>query len=98
MKWKEINPPTTLLHCRSFVNSEKKLSVFVGQENNKWHLSIAHQGSRYPTWDEIKFARYTWIPNDVTMAMILPPKEEYINVHSNCFHIHEIDGELLLEK
>ena len=54
-----------------------------------WHLSISHP-ARYPTWDEIADARYTLVPDNVTMAMILPPKAEYINLHPNCFHLHEI--------
>jgi hypothetical protein len=55
----------------------------------RWHLSISCK-SRYPTWDEIHDARYALLPNDITVAMILPPKEEYVNLHPNCFHLHEI--------
>lgn len=57
-----------------------------------WHLSISHL-SRYPTWDEIKVARYTLCPADVSMAMILPPTDEYVNVpeQDNVFHMHEIE-------
>jgi hypothetical protein len=58
----------------------------------RWHLSISHQ-TRYPTWEEIKEARYALLPDDVTMAMLLPPKGEYVNLHNNCFHLHEIDNE-----
>jgi hypothetical protein len=59
-----------------------------------WHLSISHP-SRYPTWDEIKTARYELTPHDVTMAMILPPPAEYVNVvaQDNVFHLHEIEAE-----
>ena len=75
-------------------------NVMVGVEPNtergivrqRWHLSISHS-ARYPLWDEIKEARYKLVPLNVTMAMILPPPDEYVNVHSNCFHLHEIDGE-----
>jgi hypothetical protein len=60
----------------------------------RWHLSISHP-SRYPTWDEIKTARYKLVPHDVTMAMILPPPDQYVNVEAqdNVFHLHEIEGE-----
>lgn len=56
-----------------------------------WHLSIAHP-SRYPTWDEIKVARYALTPEDVPMAMILPRTAEYVNVpaQDNVFHLHEL--------
>jgi hypothetical protein len=59
-----------------------------------WHLSISHP-HRYPNWDEIHDARYQLVPDDVTMAMILPPKSEYVNLHPNCFHLHEMPYDLL---
>ena len=70
--------------------------IFVGQEplgpagELSWHLSISHP-SRYPDWDEIKAARYALVPDKVTMAMLLPPKEKYVNVHPRCFHLWEIN-------
>ena len=77
-------------YCRCFQFGE--CSIIVGKEPIGWHLSISHP-SRYPTWDEIHDVRYELVPNHVTMAMILPPQEEYVNRHPNCFHLHEIDGE-----
>jgi hypothetical protein len=55
-----------------------------------WHLSIAHR-TRYPTWDEIADVRYELVPDDVTMAMLLPPRGEYVNAHERCFHLWQID-------
>ena len=57
------------------------------------HLSISHK-TRYPTWDEIFSARYFFIPDVIPMAMMLPPKEEYVDLHPNCFHLWEIEEEL----
>lgn len=57
-------------------------------ERGGYHLSIAHP-TRYPTWDEIAYVRYELIPNDVPMVMWLPPKEEYINIHSFCLQMTE---------
>jgi hypothetical protein len=34
---------------------------------------------RYPTWAEIEEARTHFIPESVPLAMLLPPKEEYLN-------------------
>ena len=59
-----------------------------------WHISVSRK-DRYPTWDEIKAARYDLIPDAVTMAQILPPRAEYVNLHTNTFHLHEIrDGKV----
>jgi hypothetical protein len=66
--------------------------VFVGLEPAGWHLSISTP-NRNPTWEEIKAARYDFCPHDVTMAMILPPTKEYVNVHNFCFHLYQIPNE-----
>ena len=55
----------------------------------RWHMSIS-RNDRYPSWDEIRDARYALLPDDVTIAMLLPPKAEYVDLHPNCFHLHEI--------
>lgn len=59
----------------------------------RWHLSISHP-SRYPTWDEIKTARYKLTPPALRMAMLLPPPDEYVNVaaQDNVFHLHELES------
>jgi hypothetical protein len=56
-----------------------------------YHMSISHK-LRYPTWDEIRDAWYALVPNSNNRigAMILPNKKDYINVHPNCFQVHEL--------
>jgi hypothetical protein len=56
-----------------------------------WHMSISHP-RRLPTWDEIAHARYELVPDGVTMAAILPPKDQYINLHNFCMQVCEIPG------
>lgn len=55
-----------------------------------WHVSISLP-DRYPTWDEIRDVRYLF-PQlaRVTMAQLLPPAEDYVSVHPNCFHLWEV--------
>jgi len=58
----------------------------------RWHMSISTR-TRYPVWDEIRDAWYALKPKEcanTTMAMLLPPQSEYVNLHPNCFHLHEI--------
>lgn len=64
--------------------------ILVSRENGKWHLSISRP-DKYPDWDDIRDARYALLPDNITMAMLLPPTAEYVNFHKNCFHLHEID-------
>lgn len=66
--------------------------ILVSREFGKWHLSISHP-EKYPDWDTIRDARYALLPDDITMAMLLPPTSQYVNVHHNCFHLHEIENE-----
>lgn len=82
--------------------SDGHLSVLVGAEAAKngprWHLSISHRTNgyppkpgRYPTWDEIKDARYRFMPGDITVAQILPPQDEYVNVAPTTFQLWQIE-------
>lgn len=56
---------------------------------NGWHMSVSHE-SRQPTWDEVAHLRYALLPDQVTMAYLLPPKDDYINLHPNCMQIVEV--------
>lgn len=39
---------------------------------------------------QLKEIRYEFLPNDIHVAQIFPPREEFVNVHQNCFHLWEI--------
>ena len=76
------------------------LRAFVAREPSGWHLSIAHSRPlgdrhrrRYCNWDEIAEARYSLLPDDITVAMLLPPRGQYVAVHPTVFHLHEIPSE-----
>ena len=93
----EIAPPEVYggvpnIYNKAYAKGELRIwitrDLYKGNEL-RWHLSISCR-DRYPVWDEIRDARYALIPDDCTMAMMLPPKREYVNVHKNCFHLHEI--------
>jgi hypothetical protein len=63
--------------------------IIVGRSASGWHMSISC-GDRYPTWDEVAKARYELILDGVTMAMLLPPEAEFVNVHPTTLHLWEI--------
>jgi hypothetical protein len=64
-------------------------NIIVSNDNGLWHLSISRT-DRYPSWGEIYRARYDLLPDEITMAMYLPPKAEYVNLHPNCFHLYQV--------
>lgn len=77
---------------RDFAKSciDGELGIIISIDGGKYHLSVSCR-DRYPTWDEIKYVRYKYLPNEKTFGLLLPPKEEYVNVHPNCFHLWEIN-------
>lgn len=64
-----------------------------------WHMSISTRTNthpprpmkRLPGWYEIKEARYKFIPDKVVMALLLPPMDDYVNVHETTMQLWEID-------
>ncbi len=76
--------------------------------NGRFHMSISHNiptaaimgqnlPGRYPTWDEIREARYKFVPHDVNMAIMFPPPEVYYNRHSTCIHLVQVPVSFALD-
>ena len=84
--WTEIK---SIYGSQAFQRGSVRVILSLDGPEKLWHISIscAH---RYPHWDEIKKARYDLCPDEITMAMLLPPRSEYVNIHPNCFHLHEL--------
>ena len=63
--------------------------ILINKEEGLWHLSVSsnHTLGYY----ELKEIRYKFMPNDMQVAQIFPPREEFINVHENCFHLWELE-------
>lgn len=66
--------------------------IIVTKDAGLWHLSISHP-YRYPTYDELKKARYDYMPDEIMAAQIFPPKKDFINVHPFCFHLWQLRDE-----
>lgn len=65
----------------------------VSKDNGLWHLSISHP-KRLPTYDELKEARYNYMPELHYVAQIFPPKNEFVNLHPYCLHLWELSGDV----
>lgn len=74
-----------------------RCQILVSRQQVGWHLSISRP-DRLPTWEEARDARYELIPDDATMALLLPPRSEYINVHEYCLQLYEIPSEYIERK
>lgn len=90
-----INVGTDIPGVKKYLMGECVILISHEKHENdvlKWHLSIS-TNYRYPLWDEIYKARYNLIPDNINMAMFLPEKERYLNVHEFCFHLFEVKKE-----
>ena len=69
-----------------------RCAIIVSMDNGAWHLSISTR-SAMPSYKELKAARYKYCPDDVYMAEIFPPKEEFVNLHQFTRHLFQINIE-----
>jgi len=86
-RWKKFNYP---LGGDWYAWGEVRACV--ARKEGYWHLSISHP-RRHPTWSEIYTAWYDLVPGagrDFEGAILLPRKSEYVNLHKNCFHVHQL--------
>lgn len=103
--WRPTEVPTQLLIQSPYLKAFQRevhlghLSVFSGPEPAGWHLSISHRTNdtppkpgRIPTWEEVAEARYLFAPPEITLAMLLPPLSEYINLHPTAMHLWQVGG------
>ena len=58
----------------------------------KWgplkHVSISRPDC-YPTWDEIVAVKLELFGDRKDAIMVIPKRENYVNIHENCFHLWE---------
>lgn len=96
--------PPGFLICMVERRKEDDKALF---PDGRWHLSISHNMAertgpqntpgRFPTWEEIKEARYKFVPDNVNMAIMFPPSELYYNRHETCLHLLEVPVGLALD-
>lgn len=63
-------------------------TVVVSKDAGLWHLSISRK-DRLPNYDELKSARYQYLPDVKYAVQIFPPEEDFVNLHSFCLHLWE---------
>lgn len=66
----------------------KGMCLVIAIEDNKWHLSVS---AKFPLgYHQLKEIRYKFLPNNIQVAQIFPPREQFVNLHSTCWHLWEI--------
>lgn len=100
MKLIKMEVPNAIMRLKQNMDTQaRNIEVFttvdgigiISSEDNtpQWgwlkHISISRQ-DRYPDWKEILEIKEQLF-GDTDVMMILPKKEDYVNVHPNCFHL-----------
>lgn len=86
---KDGSKHTLRLHASMSHNSRiRQVRADVGEVNTE---------GRMPTWDELKDARYRFLPDQLNFAIMMPPSEDYVNLHKTCLHLLEIPVEMALK-
>lgn len=90
--WTECQMPlmATILRPGTRYYVKRDLRVYVSTEyylSGQWRHVAIWTRTRYPTWEEIKDARYTFFGDEDEVFQILPPKAEYINDYEYAFHL-----------
>lgn len=64
-------------------------TIIITIDAGLWHLSISTP-TESPTYSQIKEARYKFLPDNLYMGQIFPPKAEFVNLHPFCHHLWEL--------
>ncbi|MEU4386602.1 hypothetical protein [Promicromonospora sp. NPDC023805] len=95
--WTRLREVPTLAGMRGYEARvlDGELHAIVSHEPTGWHLSVSfqpHPGAarRLPSWDELKDARYRFLPDRAHMAALLPPRAEWVDVHPTTLHLWEM--------
>lgn len=56
------------------------------QHGNLMHVSVS-RAKENPSWDDLKAVRAAFFDSDIDCMMVMPKKEDYVNIHNFCFHI-----------
>lgn len=66
--------------------------IIITIDNGRWHLSISTDNPKIlPSYKEIKAARYRFIPDEVYMAEIFPPKADFV-AYAEVRHLWQVKG------
>lgn len=101
-RWPEMEARVSRFHPHRVYIAEvagAQLRIMTSQDpaevGGNWRLSASVMQPdgrcvRYPSWDEIKLARYRLIPKGVNMAMILPDNHSlYVDAMPLCLQMVE---------
>lgn len=76
------------INCKIYKMGRCKILVSI--DEGLWHLSISTPNA-LPSYKEMKEARYRYLPDDIFVGEIFPPKKYFVNHHPFCRHLWQIE-------
>lgn len=71
-------------------------SILITIDAGRWHLSIS---TKHPLgYYELKSIRYKFMPDGMEIAQIFPPRQEFVNIDENCYHLWQIKDNMEQEQ
>lgn len=67
-----------------------RCKIIVTIDAGLWHLSISTPTAS-PSYEELKKARYKYMPGDIFVGQVFPPMKYFINCHPYCHHLWQIE-------
>lgn len=64
--------------------------ILVSIDDGLYHLSISTPHAM-PSYEEMKKARYKFLPDDIFVGEIFPPKRYFVNLHPYTRHLWQIE-------
>ena len=62
-------------------------SISTELDGRRWlHMSMAHP-FRMPSYDDLTYLKRHWAGEDRKCIMVLPAKDEHVNIHKTCLHL-----------
>jgi hypothetical protein len=71
-------------------------SARVEADGKRWMHVSASRPSRLPSWEDMRLVKDTFIGRERKAIQIMPPENEYVNLHQHVLHLWScLDGDPL---
>jgi hypothetical protein len=86
INWTIHRDPT--LHARKIADTLLVLwSGRTEKDGRRWvHVSCSRP-SRLPSWEDVREVKDAFIGRDRRALQVLPPQDQYVNMHKHCLHL-----------
>ena len=96
MAWSRTGGDAPMCWRKGLLSAIVSRDHLQGDAVARWHVSVSHR-DRVPSWEEMAEAAHELRPG-VPMAIGVPPRSWWINVHPHVLHLWELRDTALVEQ